>query len=72
MADTLLDVNRVQYSKLLALERKEILNQKEISDSWVKYVFLLLEMTMQHCQDKNILFHNLDEFQQVSMFLFGY
>eukprot|EP01036_Dinobryon_divergens_P027893 gene27893-36747_t len=64
MADTLLDVNRVQYSKLLALERKEILNQKEISDSWVKYIFLLLEVTMERCQDKNILFHNLDEFQQ--------
>lgn len=71
MADTLLDVNRVQYSKLLALERKEMLNQKEISDSWVKYVFLLLEVTMQHCQDKNILFNNLDEFQQVSMVLLG-
>ena len=69
MADTLLDVNRVQYSKLLALERKEILNQKEISDSWVKYIFLLLEVTMERCQDKNILFHNLDQFQQVMLLL---
>lgn len=58
-------MNRVQYSKLLALERKEMLNQKEISDNWVKYIFLLLEETMQHCERNNILFSNLDEFQQV-------
>ena len=55
----------MQYSKLLALERKEMLNQKEISDNWVKYIFLLLEETMQHCERNNILFSNLDEFQQV-------
>lgn len=65
MADTLLDVNRVQYAKLLALERKEMANQKEISDCWVRYIFLLLETAMVHCQAGGILFSNLDEFQQV-------
>ena len=38
------DTNRVQYAKLLALERKEMQNQKEISDIWVKYLYLLLEV----------------------------
>lgn len=59
-----MDVNRRQYSKLLALEKKEMQNQKELSDVWVKYVYLLLEVTMSHCKEKSILFHNMDEFQQ--------
>jgi hypothetical protein len=64
MVDKLFDANRVQYSKLLALERKEMMNQKEISDTWVKYIYLLLEYTMKHSKENNILFHNLDEYQQ--------
>jgi hypothetical protein len=62
--ERLADVNRKQYSKLLAFERKEMQNQKEISDTWVKYIYLLLEVTMKHCNDENILFYNLDEFSQ--------
>lgn len=64
MSDTILEVERKQYAKLLALERKEIENQKQVSDTWVKYIYLLLEQTMSHCQQQNILFHNMDEFQQ--------
>lgn len=60
----LIDVNRKQYSKLLALERKELALQKQQSDTWVKYVYLLLEYTMTQCQEKNVLFYNLDEFGQ--------
>jgi len=62
--ERLADVNRKQYSKLLAFERKEMQNQKEISDTWVKYIYLLLEVTMKHCTDNNILFYNLDEYSQ--------
>merc|ERR1711998_165738 len=58
------DQNRKQYTKLLALERKEMQNQKEISDTWVKYIYLLLEVTMADCVKKNILFHNEDQFSQ--------
>ena len=64
IVDNLADRARKQYSKLLALERKEMQNQKEISDTWVKYIYLLLEVTMAHCKEKNILFHNEDQFSQ--------
>ena len=58
------DQNRKQYSKLIALERKEMQNQKDISDTWVKYIYVLLEVTMFHCRKENILFHNEDTFSQ--------
>ena len=57
-------MNRKQYAKLMTLERKEMINQKEISDTWVKFVFLLLESTLQHCQENEKLFHNMDEYAQ--------
>jgi len=62
--DRLADVNRKQYSKLLAFERKEMQNQKDISDTWVKYIYLLLEVTMKQCNENNILFYNLDQYSQ--------
>lgn len=61
------DVNRKQYSKLLALERKEMANQQQISDTWVKFIYLLLEETMHHCISKDILFFNLDEYAQTML-----
>lgn len=64
MVDRLVDVNRKQYSKLLGLERKEMENQKAISDTWVKYVYLLLETTMDRCEKEDQLFFNLDQFAQ--------
>jgi len=64
VASAVLDVPRMQYGKLLVLERKEMQNQKDISDCWVRFIYLLLETTMQHCKDESILFSNLDEFQQ--------
>lgn len=64
VANAVLDVPRMQYGKLLTLERKEMQNQKDISDCWVRFIYLLLETTMRHCTDQNILFSNLDEFQQ--------
>lgn len=65
--EKLVDVNRKQYSKLLALERKEMMNQKQLSDTWVKYVYLLLEYTLEQCQKKDILFYNWDEFGQTML-----
>lgn len=62
--NTIIDVNRKQYAKLLTLERKEMLNQKEISDTWIKFVFLLIESTLQYCEENQKLFHNLDEYAQ--------
>jgi hypothetical protein len=67
MLDRLVDVNRKQYSKLLALERREMQNQKDISDIWVKYVFLLLEVTMKECEKTDTLFYNQDQFGQTLM-----
>jgi hypothetical protein len=64
MLDRLVDVNRKQYNKLLTLERKEMQNQKDISDTWVKYIYLLLESTMRSCKQKDVLFHNMDQFGQ--------
>merc|ERR1711871_607965 len=58
------DQNRKQYSKLIALERKEMQNQKDISDIWVKYIYMLMEVTMAYCKKENILFHNEDTFSQ--------
>lgn len=62
--NTIIDVNRKQYAKLMTLERKEMLNQKEISDTWVKFVFLLIESTLQYCAKTGKLFHNMDEYAQ--------
>merc|ERR1711871_703068 len=67
LVDRLVDVNRKQYSKLLALERKEMSNQKAISDTWIKYVYLLLESTMKRCEREDILFFNLDQFAQTML-----
>ena len=39
-------------------------SQKEMSDNWVKYIYLLIESTLEHCMNNNILFHNLDEYSQ--------
>jgi len=58
------DSNRQQYAKLLALERKEMVNQQQTSDTWVKYIYLLLEETNNHCISNDILLFNLDEYAQ--------
>ena len=65
--DRIVDSNRKQYSKLLALEKKELQSQKEISDTWVKYIYTLLEVTMDTCKKDSVLFHNLDEYSQTIM-----
>jgi hypothetical protein len=65
--ERMIDTNRKQFGKLLALEKKELQNQKDISDTWVRYVFLLLEMTMKQCKDEDVLFHNMDEFAQTML-----
>lgn len=62
--DKALELQQQQYSRLLAIEKKEILSQQQISDVWVKYLYLLLGQVMEDCATKDILFHNLDEFQQ--------
>jgi hypothetical protein len=64
MLAKMVDVNRKQYSKLLALERKEMANQKVISDIWVKYIYLLIESTLRTCERDGVLFNNLDGFAQ--------
>lgn len=67
LLDKLVEANRKQYSKLIALERKELQNQKEISDVWVRYIFMLLESTIEDCNNKGVLFHNQDEFAQTML-----
>lgn len=64
MVDKVAEVERNTFTKLLALERKEMENQKKISDTWVKYIYMVLELTMKRCTEEDTLFHNLDEFQQ--------
>lgn len=65
--DNIVDSNRKQYSKLLAFEAKELQNQKDISTVWVKYIYLLLEYTMNVCSKEDILFHNMDQYAQTIM-----
>ena len=67
LVDRLVDVNRKQYSKLLALERKEMTNQKTISDTWIKYVYLVLESTMKRCEQEDTLFFNLHQFAKTML-----
>jgi len=64
LLDKFVDMNRRQMAKLQALERKEIQSQKEMSDVWVKYVYLLIEYTLEKCLADGVLFHNLDEYAQ--------
>jgi len=64
LMDQVVEVSRKQYAKLLTLERKEMQNQKEISDTWVKYIYLLLESLLARCKETGTLFHNVDEYAQ--------
>jgi hypothetical protein len=49
---------------MMKIERKELELQKQISDTWVKFVYLLMESTLEYCDAKDILFDNLDEYAQ--------
>ena len=62
--DGVVEAERKQFAKLLALEHKELRNQKQMSDAWIKYIYLLLNITMDQCKRNDILFSDLDEFQQ--------
>lgn len=62
--DHVADLERQQYAKLLSLERKELLTQKQLSDTWVRYIFLLLERTMAHCARKSAIFHTMSGLEQ--------
>jgi len=59
--------SRRQFSRLLNMERRELQSQKEASDAWVKYIYLLLEATMERCKAEDTLFYNLDEFGQTML-----
>ena len=37
-----------------------MLGQKEISNTWIKYIYLLLEAAIRDCQANDTLFYNLD------------
>jgi hypothetical protein len=63
-ADHVVELERQQYAKLLSLERRELQDQKQMSDTWVKYIYLLLERTLSHCASENVLFYTLDEVRQ--------
>jgi hypothetical protein len=67
MMDQLLREEEQQYAKLLMLERKEMLHQKDISDTWIRYMYLLLETAVQDREHAELLFSNRDEFQQTVM-----
>lgn len=58
------DASRRQYAKLLNLERKELQNQKQISDTWIKYIYLLLQRTTRQCMDDGVSFERLDAVSQ--------
>lgn len=59
-------LERKQYAKLLALEQKELLHQKQVSDTWVRYLHLLLSRTLAHCTQRKVDFLSLDEAHQTS------
>lgn len=64
MTDQVAELERKQYAKLLALERREMLNQKQISDTWVRYIYALLEVTCAHCAGDKVRFEDLGVPQQ--------
>ena len=37
-----------------------MLGQKEISNTWIKYIYLLLEAAIRDCKANDTLFYNLD------------
>jgi hypothetical protein len=57
--DEVAELERKQFAKLLALERKQLLHQKHVSDTWVRYLYLLLEHTMAHCTQGKVDFRSL-------------
>jgi hypothetical protein len=63
-ADHVVELERQQYAKLLSLERRELQDQKRMSDTWVRYIYLLLERTLAHCASESVPFHTLDEVRQ--------
>ena len=64
VTDDVLEMQRLQYAKLLSLERRELDSEKQLSDTWIKYVYLLLESTLSRCAQEGAQFHSLDEVQQ--------
>lgn len=67
LLDEYTEGSRRQFSRLLNMERRELQSQKEVSDAWVKYIYLLLEVTMERCKKEDTLFYNLDEFGQTML-----
>lgn len=67
LLDQYTEGSRRQYARLLNMERRELQSQKEASDAWVKYIYLLLETTMERCKAQDTLFYNLDEFGQTML-----
>jgi hypothetical protein len=57
--DEVAELERKQFAKLLALERKQLLHQKHVSDTWVRYLYLLLEHTNTHCAREQVDFRSL-------------
>ena len=68
LLDKLVSSNRMQLNRLETLERQEMKSQKEVSDTWVKYMYLLIEYTLARCRGEDVLLHNLDEFEQTLTF----
>jgi hypothetical protein len=66
--DRLLALRQSQYARLLQIEEQELLREQQEAAIWMKYMYLLLEFTMKNCEEQDILFPNLDVYEQ-TMFL---
>ena len=62
--DEVAELERQQLAKLLSLERRELQHQKGISDTWVRYIYTLLETTTAHCAAEKVSFEELPAAQQ--------
>jgi len=62
---SLRDSNRHQYSKLLALETKELRTQQALSETWLKYIYLLLETASRASREEGKELSELDSFAQI-------
>lgn len=58
---------RAQYRKLISLNEQELNHQIVVSLKWMKYLYILLEMTSKLCKENDVLFFNLDLFEKVVM-----
>lgn len=69
IVDTVASVEEEQYARLLALERNELMRQREVSVTWLKFVYMLLRGAVERCSSNDINFFEQDTTNQTALLL---